>query len=418
MEKLKAAGLFEGAMVPLSGSLMKRYNQCLALLGVSPTALKKCTIDGLGWSPEVAEEKEDNFYLNIGAANTNAIIVSPAQRGKPVHMPSHSFDRDLMHAVFAAYERQIRDITKDSALVLHLDQKIDTFFEAFDLLRYEDVTVSFNVLDDLDVKQKEQEGLVMLFHEGNNFIDRELHQKILDSATTYGDLRNRKLYLEPIKVKASSFYTRAFGGVFVLRDFIKDIMIFEDEEVHKQAILDTHHDVLLFHKDQDELLKTLVDHIIVEDNLKKAVKTPRYERIKRHLFSEHVQKREHSFQEILDSHFLFKKYLNQLDVTVQKKISGVELYYQRLIVNKNLEKEGYIDPIYAKALHEPHSSLEEEHAALIWRLLVKIAPKDPVHLYWYDKEAFYKAYHSWEPSYQEWVITRIQENNKNTAYDI
>ncbi|WP_394747848.1 DUF6638 family protein [Spongiimicrobium salis] len=412
MEKLRAAGLFGGAMVPLSGSLIKRYNECLAVLGVTPTKLKKIEIDGLGWSPEVAEEKEDNFYLNIGEANTNAIIVSPAQKGKPVHMPSHSFDRDLMYAVFAAYERQIRDITKDAALVLHLDQKIDTFFEVFDLLRYEEITVSFEVLNGLDKKQREQEDLIEQFYEGNNFIDRELHQKIVDSAKAYGDLRHRKLYLEPIKVKASSFYTTAFGGVFVLRDFIKDILIFESEEVYKNAIGDTDHEVLLFHIGHDELLTTLVDHIIIEDNMKKAIKTPRYERIKRHLFSEHVQEREHSFQEILDSHFLFKKYLNKLNVDVQKKISGVELYYQRLIVNRNLKKEGYVDPIYAKALHAPHSSLEEEHAALIWKLLVKIAPKDPVHLYWYDKAAFYKAYKSWEPSYQEWVITRIQENNK------
>jgi len=189
-------------------------------------------------------------------------------------------------------------------------------------------------------------------------------------------------------------------------------LIFENEEVYQNAIADTHHEVLLFHTAHDELLTTLVDHIVIEDDMKRAIKTPRYERIKRHLFSEHVQEREHSFQEILDSHFLFKKYLNTLDVAVQKKISGVEVYFQRLIVNKNLKKEAYIDPIYAKALHAPHSSLEEEHAALIWKLLVKIAPKDPVHLYWYDKAAFYQAYKSWEPSYQEWVITRIQENNK------
>ena len=124
MKKLREAGLFGGALVTLSGSLAKRYNACLAMLGVTPTKLKTFSIDGMGWSPEVAVEKKENYYLNTGEANVNAIIISPDQKGKPAHMPSHSFDRDVMEAVFAAYGSEIRDITKDSALVLHLDQHL------------------------------------------------------------------------------------------------------------------------------------------------------------------------------------------------------------------------------------------------------------------------------------------------------
>lgn len=133
MEKLRAADLFGGGMVMLSGSLARRYNECLAMLGVTPTKLKTFSVDGMGWSPELAVEKKDNYYLNTGEANVNAILISPQQKGQAVHMPSHSFDRDVMNAVFAAYGREIRDITKDSALVLNLDQNIDAFFEPFDL---------------------------------------------------------------------------------------------------------------------------------------------------------------------------------------------------------------------------------------------------------------------------------------------
>ena len=93
MEKLKAAGLFGGALVSVSGSLITRYNGCLAMLGVTPTKLERFTIDGMGWSPEVAEEKGENYYLNIGEANSNAIIITPEQKDKPVHMPFHSFDQ-------------------------------------------------------------------------------------------------------------------------------------------------------------------------------------------------------------------------------------------------------------------------------------------------------------------------------------
>ena len=218
--------------------------------------------------------------------------------------------------------------------------------------------------------------------------------------------------LEPIVLEVSSFYTRAFGGVFLLRDFIKDIMIFEDEEAYKKAISDTDYDVILFHKDHKELVDTLVHHLILEPNFKKVIKTARYDRIKKHLFAGYLESPAHSYKEILDNHFLFKKYLNAFDIKVQKEITGVELYHQKKIVNKTLKIADFVSLDLIKTLHQPHSSLEEEHKELIWKLLTKIAPKDPLHLYWYDKNHFYKAYADWESSYQDWVIELILENNE------
>ena len=415
MEKLRAAGLFGGALVQLSGSLASRYNECLALLGVTPTKLKTFAVDGMGWSPEIAVEKGENYYLNTGEANVNAIVISPEQKDKPVHMPSHSFDVDVMRAVFTAYHREIRDITKDSALVLNMDQNIDAFFEPFDLLRYAKIEVTFTLLHHLDEKQMEQEAFINLFNRNNNFIDRDVHQQLLNSAKRYGDLRGRKLKLDPITLQVGSFYTRAFGGVFVLKDSMKDMLIFEDQKVFKNAIQDTAHDVLLFHKEHDELMQTLVSHLILEDDFKSAMKSPRYDRIKKHIFAEFAKKAAHPLHEILDSHFLFQKYLNEFPIDVQKKISGVELYFQKLIIDKNIKLNDFVDADYIKLLHEPHSSLEQEQKDLIWKLLVKIMPKDPVHLYWYDKALFYTLYDKWDDSYKEWVIKQILENNKKYA---
>lgn len=410
MEKLKAAGLYGGALVTVSGSIVERYNACLAILGLQPTSLKRFAIDGMGWSPEIAEEKDNNHYLNIGEANPNAIIISPEQEGKPVHMPFHSFDRDVMIAVFDAYRIQIRDITKDSAIVVHLDQEIDTYYEPFDLLRYTKISVHFNLLDDLDKKQAEQLALIAKFEAETNFIDRQIHQELLASAKAYGDLRHRKLQLPPITLPIRSFYTKAFGGIFVLRDFMTDIIVFEEETLFKKAIDNTAHDVNLFHISHHELAVQLVSQGIAEFDIKKAAKTDRYDRIKKHIFTEHLEKTEHPLPEILESHLLFKKYLNTLDTDIRKKIMSVELYNQRKIVERDLKIEDVVDLQYTQALLEPHSKLEEEHRELIWRLLCKIVPKDPLHLYWYEKEAFYNAFKTWKPDYQDWVISLILDH--------
>jgi hypothetical protein len=415
MEKLKAAGLYGGGLISLSGALVKRYNQCLAVLGLTPTDLTKFQVDAMGWSPEISEEKTDAYYLNLGEANSNAIIVSPQQEQLPVHMPFHSFDRDLMLAIFAAYRPEIKDITKDSAICIQLDQNIDAYYNPVDLLHYNKIHVNFKLINDLEKKQAEQLELVSQFNEGNNFINRELHKKLLDSARANGDLRKRKLHLDPLQLPVSSFYTCAFGGVFILKDFIKPVMIFESEKTFKEAIKDTSHDVLLFHIDHNELTDTLLHHLIVEIDLRKAARSDRYERIKKHLISSHLANTEHPLNEILASPFLIKKYLNTLDAEIQKQLLSVERYNQRKIVERELKAEDVIAPMYLKALLEPHSALEEEHKTLIYKLICKMMPIDPIHLYWYDKAKFYQKYTHWNENYKDWVIECILDKHKSES---
>ena len=105
----------------------------------------------------------------------------------------------------------------------------------------------FRLIDNLEQIQKDQLKLVDKFNTGNNFIDEDIHQQLLESAKTYGDLRDRDLSLHPLHFSTDSFYTRAFGGVYLLRDFIKPIVVFESKEVYKEAIKDTIHDVLIYH---------------------------------------------------------------------------------------------------------------------------------------------------------------------------
>ena len=106
MDKLKSSNLYLNELIPVSGKLVERYNNCLETLGFTKTKLKTFSIDGIGWSPEIAEEKDDVNYLNHGDANSHGILISPLQRGKPVYLPFHSFDRDMMKHVFRTHHNQ------------------------------------------------------------------------------------------------------------------------------------------------------------------------------------------------------------------------------------------------------------------------------------------------------------------------
>lgn len=410
MEKLKAAHLFRNDLIPISGKLVERYNQCLKILGFTETTLTSFSVDGLGWSPEIAEEKKEIHYLNNGEANPNAIIITPLQKGKPVYMPFHTYDREMMQLIFKTHGDVINDITRDCAICVDFDQYIDAFYEPLDVLKYKDISIRFKLINNLDKVQKQQFQLIDTFKQGHNFIDENLHQQLLDSANTYGDLRHRNLELHELYFSTDSFYTKAFGGVYVLRDFITPILVFEDKKWHNEAIKDTSHDVLIYHISQPQLLDKLRDHLIIEYNLDAVVKTERYERIKKFMFSQFLKNPQHPIKDILDDKVLFKGYLNRLPIEDRKKVMSVELYLEKMEVSNQYKLADIVDVKLFEALQQPHSSLNAKHQDLIWKLLVNISSLDVLFLYWYDKEQFYKKYKDWDDSLKDWVIATIRNN--------
>ena len=410
MQKLKKANLYRSELIPISGKLVERYNKCLLKLGFSATKLNNFSIDGVGWSPEIAEEKKEDFYLNNGEANTHAIIISPKQKGLPVYNPFHSFDKDLMKLVFKKHGEKINNITRDAAICIDFDQKIDTFYEPLDVLKYKDVTIKFHLINNLEAAKAAQLKLIETFNKDTNFIDENLHKQLLASAKKYGDLRERTLDIESINYTSASFYTKAFGGIFVLRDFVKPILIFEKEETYKEAINDTTYDVLMYHISHKELIDRLLSYDVIEFDLNEEVTGKRYDRIKKYIFSEYLTETNHPIKDILEDPILFKSYLNKIDIKARKKVMGLELFLEKKEISKTIKAKDILDSELFVALNKPHSSLNATNQDLIWYLLVNIAPKDVLFLYWYDKEQFYKLFKTLEESVQDWVIETICNN--------
>ena len=361
----------------------------------------------MGWSPEIAAEKKENFYLNNGEANTHAIIITPKQKGIAVYNPFHSFDREIMKTVFRKHGDAINDITRDAAICVDFDQKIDTFYEPLDVLKYKDITIKFHLINNLDEAKAAQLKLIETFHKDANFIDEGLHKELLASAKKYGDLRERVLELEPVKYTSDSFYTKAFGGVFVLRDFVKPILIFENEATYKEAIHDTFYDVLMYHISHKELIDRLLSYDIIEFDLKEEVTGKRYSRIKKYIFSEFLKDTSHPVKDILEDPILFKSYLNKIDIIARKKVMGLELFLEKQQISKTIKAKDILENDLFVALNKPHSSLKPAHQDLIWYLLVNIAPKDVLFLYWYDKEQFYKIFKTLDASVQDWIVETI-----------
>jgi len=410
MQKLEKANLYRNELIPINGKLVERYNKCLVKLGFTETNLTSFSIDGIGWSPEIAEEKKEIFYLNNGEANPHAILITPLQKGLPIYNPYHSFDTELMKLVFRTHQKKIQNITRDSAICIDFDQNIDVFYEPLDVFKYEEITIKFHLIDNLKKAKKAQLKLIEIFKKDTNFIDENIHQQLLTSAKKYGDLRQRNINFDAIIYTSDSFYTRAFGGIFVLRNFIKPILVFQNDEAYKEAINDTTHDVLMFHISQSELIEQLKDHFIIECNLAKEVKTERYNRIKKFIFGELLKETRHPVNDILEDKMLFKSYLNKIDIKSRKKVMSVERYLEKKATNSDVKIKDVVDEEFYFALHKPHSSLRPNHQDLIWKLLTNISSKDVLFWYWYDKEDFYKNFKNWNETKKDWVIETICNN--------
>ena len=415
MEKLKRSELFGAALVPVTGALVERYNKCLSYIGTTPTKLRNFHIDAMGWSPEIAEEKEDFLYLNSGEANPNAIILSPKQNEKPAYSPFHSFDREIMEAVFKQHELAIKDITRDAAICVDLDQYIDAFYEPEDLLKYNQITVGFTVVDDLYSIQQQQLQLIKEFREEDNFLDESLHLKILASARKFGDLRSRTLQMDNMDHKTGSFYTKAFGGVFVFRrpGSGKNILIFESKEEAEKV--ETSSKTHAFHIEDKRYYSSLAAEKMIVLDPEISVQSGYFERVKKAIFLSQLKDPTHDMSAILENPNVYKRYLNKLSAESRKQLVILDRLQDNADDENALSVEGGLTPEVLACIQIPSPELPMNEQELIWKLIVKTTDyKDPLFLYWYDKQSFYEDYAAWDESYKDWVIKLIKQNTWNS----
>ncbi len=406
MNKLREAGLYMSGLYPIKGKMIDRYNQCLQSLGFQTTALTEIHIDAIGWSPEVAEEMGNNYYLNHGGANPYGIILSPEQFGKAVFFPYHSFDRDLVEAFYNLNEASIKDITVDAAITINLDQNIAAFYEPSDLIDYSNITVGYKIIGELDREQIKQNILIQKMYQGHNCLDMNLHNKILASSNQFGDLRGRSLQLREVDYPTTSFYTKAFGGVFVLRGGANGhLLIFESlEEMNKYE-----HTYWAEHIASPNLLQELISRGWLLFNVQKLTEE-RLMRITHHHFAQNIGTTEHKLTEIFTNKSIYLKYLNQLDEGTKKQVIGPHKFIEKIHAGHKPERSRYIADDTFRALHSPANKNMED---LIWRLICHMQPSDPYYMYYYDKELFYRQFQQYNESYQDWIILNIKEQLKN-----
>ena len=421
MELLKKHSLYGHGLIEIkSKTLVNRYNAALDMLGIEATNLKKFNIDGWGWSPEIAMEKENEFYLSHGLANPYSIILSPEQAKVPVYLPYHSFDKYIVKHIFNSMQDQIHELTMRTAVIVECDQEVSSYRSPQDLLGIEFFTLKFTSVDKLSEAKEFQMALERQFYDEEfSWADKELRDQLRRSYRTHGVLANKKFLMPPLSYnEIDNFYTRAFGGVFLLRKIpglTKSLLIYnQDSEKGSEVSGQTATRHMEYNLSDPRLLEYLLDKNVV--GVYGDVIFQQVEDIERLMFLE-LAELIFIDEPNLDLSTLTKPQIRQRVNKYAQNGKLQDTYFELEDIVNNLKrgqiiKLGKLPYRVHRKLIRPNPDLSHMDSRLIWRILLKIDRTDFYRLYLYDKEEFFKIYPSWPNAKKEWTVNYIYPRYK------
>lgn len=409
MELLRNRGLHGRGLIEIAtDELVARYNSALEMMGLTPTALTRFSVDMIGWSPEIAEEKGSTYYLTHSLANPTAIIVSINQRHAPVYFPYHSFDRQMIDGIYEKYASQIMDINTTDALCVDLDNGVSRYSSIEDVLLVDSFVMKVETPGGLIENCRQQKKLVERFMESDTlWEDEEERQKLINSGELYGDLRNRNVIIEDhVYSDVDIFFTEALGGVYIFneargRGQDGPLIVYRDRD-RLQAEGQDQQVMRLTSIGDSALLLKLTREKYVRVDLQEYKDNPDLlEQKKEVLLAEYICSVEENYlnwPEIKKKNFIARhgddipRLYFELE-RLQKRLAAGENVFS---FSLSMELNGW--------LSRPHHRIDEVYRPVIEQLLSEIYPSDPIRLFRYNKNRFYREYESYSECKKNWIV--------------
>jgi len=410
MQELQRLGLWGNGLIKVdSTELISRYNNCLVDMGCDPTTLDEFCIDCMGWSPEIAREKDNPYYLSHGDANQMAIIIVPHQKKCPIYVPFHSFDLDLMKKWFGAHKSQIVELTKSTGIWIYINQMIDMYHDSGDILLIDNIKVSTHTPSQLIKKADEQKKLVRQFmassHDSSQMSTMltTIPEKLKQSVEAVGGVAYRQMVIEDMPYSVPcSFYAQAFGGTFVFRsvDCEREKIITKGEAMQGVGVTSVA---------DKKILRTLERFGLISYEV------------------ERWMKKIHRLKIIRDSFLIdvLEVYEPQMDFAVLSDVQKKEVMNRSEIRSALSEEYNLLDQLINKLqkgkipkkislkikpyLAHPLKMIDKASQEAVWYILGLVCDGRPiVRLYRYDKNVFIQKYMSWQKPRQSWAIQCIR----------
>ncbi len=419
---LREANLLGKPLLEVRGSeLIARYNACLKEMDIEPTALNGFSIDCMGYSPEIAAEKGDLDYLSHGGiSNPYAIIISSEQQALPIMRPYYSFYEGMMNVIFKTFKDALTELTLRTACYIDLEDGFDHIESPQALMLLEGIYPRFHVIGPIvEAAKFQREGALLIMKEGeDHWAEDELIEKMRQSVRQYGDLRYQRMQLRDLPyMQVRSFYTSAFGGVYIFRDAdrndnvlisVKGDKVYRTENGHSEYQFG---DSDLYNKLEEHSLTDLDAEYYLRD-----VTLQKLERLAECMFVNAVTSKDEK--------------VSLIEMTPAKRVKRAQklleterlpLVYDEILTFAQKLRLGRGAPLKkaSKALKQilahPHRDIKDTARLVVHRLLVHLQPIDILDLYKYARETFLEMYETWPENKKLWAVDLLKKQLYSTV---
>ena len=232
MERLIDNALIYGGLLRVTQPhMVERYNAALRQFGLTETKLEAFSIDATGYSPEIAEETGDEYYLDPHGINRRYIILSPEQGTLPVVNINFSSTTDLVHAFFEQNDEALQVLTLKDVVFGEIDNSTYRVDDLDDILSIKRVEFVVRTAGNLLGKAESLEALIGKFHaDADGWRDDALLNEMLELSRDVGDPRNNAIIPGKTRFEQKSFWTRHFNGIYVFHDDGEEAVVIGREE--------------------------------------------------------------------------------------------------------------------------------------------------------------------------------------------
>ena len=410
MKRLEEHQLIYGGLMEIrEPHLVERYNQALKGFGLPATKLKKFRIDMMGFSPEVAKELGDQFYLDPGSINRRFIILSPEQVSLPVVRSAFSNTGQLMHQFFEQNAKAIKVLTIKDVLFGEIE---DSIIEAEDieaLLSIEQVEFKIFTANDLTQQAAELRTLAdRLKKEPDAWRDDAMLHRMVELAKATGDIRQNQIVPDEVVFRHNTFWTEHFGGLYIFIDDNQTTVIgdprapgFKRSRPWQVSYLDARDDELIY--------RFLLDTGRVEVPRGSWIEKSNYLEHRAEMLVAHIAAEIAPDERPSVDRRWIKSFVNRhADVFEDEGTLPFLNWARRELANWSRIELDEIDARGRFLLSRAKPGHPDQW--LVNRLIADQVPFDFMSRFVFNKPAFYDDYLEWPDKFRDYVVERIRDD--------
>lgn len=404
MMRLVERGLMYGNLFEVATPvLVERYNAALERLTGRRTSLESFHIDLSGFAPEIAEEFEDDKYLNPHGCNRQFILISVEQKRSPLLNMNFSTSRSILKRFIVENETALFALTSRDAVFGELMNSVYRISKAKHLLDIRKIRIEADTCERTIAKADELSKLVERFQiEPDGWWDDELISKMIELAQSAGDVKRYPVTLGKNEFQQKNFHTKHYNGAYVFRDTKRPAVICNNPkddflDFPIDAVLDmSNRSSIAVFLEENDLVEPLIDakDLDAEDIIKQRLDFIMVE----HLTSEGIKVESLSRHELRSLALRAKQQLPE-------EFDGLNDLLRWLDQGGSKPKLAPEHPAYFYSIRAKFHPDRD----LVNMLLAELMPHDVLQLFISHKEAFYAAYAKWNDAKRAYVAEFLFE---------